>query len=117
MEAAYGLAIITTMTMTTILFANYMVLHRVNRIFIYLFLLAYLSIEIAYLVALMDKFVHGGYITLMIGGMLFSIMYVWYRARKIKNRYVEFVRIDEYVPKLEELSNDNSCLLYTSRCV
>ncbi len=117
MEAAYGLAIITTMTMTTILFANYMVLHRVNRIFIYLFLLAYLSIEIAYLVALMDKFVHGGYITLMIGGMLFSIMYVWYRARKIKNRYVEFVRIDEYVPKLEELSNDNSVPKYATHLV
>ena len=30
MEAAYGLAIITTMIMTTILFANYMVLHRVK---------------------------------------------------------------------------------------
>jgi len=33
-------------------------------------------------------------------------MYVWFRARKIKNRYVEFVRLEEYIPKLEELSND-----------
>ena len=31
MEAAYGLAIIITMIATTILFANYMVLHRVKR--------------------------------------------------------------------------------------
>ena len=108
MEAAYGLAIITTMTMTTILFANYMVLHRVKPIFIYVFLISYLIVEISYLVALMDKFTHGGYITLMIGGLLFAVMYVWYRARKIKNRYVEFVRVEEYVPKLEELSNDNS---------
>lgn len=108
MEAAYGLAIITTMTMTTLLFANYMVLHRVKPILIYLFLGFYLIVEVAYLVALMDKFTHGGYITLMIGGALFAVMYVWYRARKIKNRYVEFVRVEEYVPKLEELSNDNS---------
>jgi KUP system potassium uptake protein len=108
MEAAYGLAIITTMTMTTLLFANYMVLHRVKPIFIYVFLISYLIVEISYLVALMDKFTHGGYITLMIGGVLFAVMYVWYRARKIKNRYVEFVRVEEYVPKLEELSNDNS---------
>ncbi len=108
MEAAYGLAIITTMTMTTLLFANYMVLHRVKPILIYIFLAFYLIVEISYLVALMDKFVHGGYITLMIGGALFAVMYVWYRARKIKNRYVEFVRVEEYVPKLEELSNDNS---------
>ncbi len=117
MEAAYGLAIITTMTMTTILFANYMVLHRVKPVLIYLFLAAYLILEIAYLIALMDKFVHGGYITLMIGGLLFTVMYVWYRARKIKNRYVEFVRIDEYVPKLEELSNDNTVPKYATHLV
>ncbi|RYF87693.1 MAG: potassium transporter Kup [Chitinophagaceae bacterium] len=117
MEAAYGLAIITTMTMTTILFANYMVLHRVKPVFIYIFLVTYFILEIAYLVALMDKFVHGGYITLLIGGLLFTVMYVWYRARKIKNRYVEFVRVEEYIPKLEELSNDNTVPKYATHLV
>ncbi len=108
MEAAYGLAIITTMIMTTILFANYMVLHRVKPVLIYLFLSVYFIIELAFLFALMDKFIHGGYFTVMIGLLMFIVMYVWFRARKIKNRYVEFVRVDEYVPKLEELSNDNT---------
>ncbi len=108
MEAAYGLAIISTMLMTTILFANYLVLHRVKSGLIYLFLTVYFTIDIAFLTALLDKFAHGGYITLMIGAMMFLVMYVWYRARKIKNRYVEFVRVDEYVPKLEELSNDET---------
>ncbi len=108
MEAAYGLAIVTTMLMTTILFANYLVLNRVKSSLIYIFLVLYLIIELAFLVALMDKFIHGGYFTIMIGAMMFLVMYVWYRARKIKNRYVEFVRVDEYVPKLEELSNDDT---------
>jgi len=117
MEAAYGLAIITTMTMTTILFANYMVLHRVARPWIYLFLAVYLVIEVAFLIALMDKFLHGGYITVLIGFLMFTVMYVWYRARKIKNRYVEFVRVDEYIPKLEELSNDNSIPKYATHLV
>jgi KUP system potassium uptake protein len=106
MEAAYGLAIIATMIMTTILFANYLVLHRVKPILIYLFLGVYLTIEVAFIIALMDKFLHGGYITVMIGSLMFAVMYIWFRARKIKNRYVEFVRLEEYVPKLEELSND-----------
>ncbi len=117
MEAAYGLAIITTMIMTTILFANYMVLHRVPPALIWFFLAFYLVGEIGFLVALMDKFVHGGYITLMIGGLLFGVMYVWHRARKIKNRYVEFVRVDEYVPKLEELSNDSSVPKFATHLV
>ncbi len=117
MEAAYGLAIITTMIMTTILFANYMVLQRVKPALIYLFLIAYVIIEWSFIVALMDKFLHGGYITLMIGFVLFSVMYIWYRSRKIKNRYVEFVRMEEYVPKLEELSNDTSVPKYATHLV
>ena len=46
MEAAYGLAIIVTMLMTTILFANYLVLHRVKSIWIYIFLVGYFIVEI-----------------------------------------------------------------------
>jgi KUP system potassium uptake protein len=117
MEAAYGLAIITTMLMTTILFANYMVLHRVKPVLIYFFLAFWVTGELGFLIALMDKFVHGGYITLLIGFVMFTVMYVWYRARKIKNRYVEFVRVEEYVPKLEELSNDLTVAKYATHLV
>lgn len=117
MEAAYGLAIIITMLATTILCANYLVLHRVKSIYIYLFLIAYLSIEIAYFIALMDKFMHGGYFTILLGGLIFTIMYVWYRARKIKNRYVEFVRLEHYIPKIQELSNDRSVPKYATHLV
>ena len=117
MEAAYGLAIIVTMLSTTILFANYLVLHRYKRYKIYIFLIGYLIVEIVFFVALMDKFTHGGYITLLIGGLMFTVMYVWYRARKIKNRYVEFVRMEHYVPKIQELSNDKAVPKYATHLV
>jgi KUP system potassium uptake protein len=117
MEAAYGLAIIVTMVSTTILFANYLVLHRIKSIWIYVFLASYLVIELAYFVALMDKFIHGGYITLMIGGLMLLVMYVWFRARKIKNRYVEFVRMEHYIPKIQELSNDRSVPKYATHLI
>ncbi len=117
MEAAYGLAIITTMLMTTILFANYLVLHRVNKFLIYLFLITFLAIELNYLGSLLAKFTHGGYISMIIGLLMFGVMYVWYRSRKIKNRYVEFVRVDEYIPKIEELSNDTSVPKYATHLV
>ena len=117
MEAAYGLAIIVTMIMTTILYANYLVLHRVKSIYIYVFLIGYFIVETGFFVALMDKFIHGGYITLIIGGVMFLVMYIWYRARKIKNRYVEFVRMEHYVPKIQELSNDKSVPKYATHLV
>jgi len=117
MEAAYGLAIIMTMLSTTVLFANYMVLHRVKRAPIYTFLVGYFVIEVAYLIALLQKFLHGGYITLMVAMFMFTIMYVWYRSRKIKNRYVEFVRLDHYIPQIQELSNDKTVPKYATHLV
>lgn len=117
MEAAYGLAIIVTMLTTTILFTNYLVLHRFRKYKILVFLIGYLIVESVFFVALMDKFIHGGYITLLIGGLMFTVMYVWYRARKIKNRYVEFVRMEHYVPKIQELSNDKAVPKYATHLV
>jgi KUP system potassium uptake protein len=117
MEAAYGLAIIITMIATTILFANYLVLHRVKSIFIYIFLIVYLTIEIAFIIALSHKFLDGGYITLLLAFMMFLVMYVWYRSRKIKNRYVEFVKLEDYISKLEELSNDTTVPKYATHLV
>jgi len=117
MEAAYGLAITLCMLATTILFANFLVSRRTSSIWIYFFLLVYLTIEISFLFANLDKFPHGGFIALLVGGALFVVMYVWYRSRKIKNRYVEFVRLEEYIPKLEELSNDTTVPKYATHLV
>jgi KUP system potassium uptake protein len=117
MGAAYGLAITLCMLATTILFSNYMISRRVTPILIYLFLGVFLTIETSFLIANLDKFPHGGYVTLIVGGGLFTIMYVWYRARKIKNRYVEFVRLEEYIPKLEELSSDESVPKFATHLV
>ncbi len=117
MGAAYGLAITVCMIATTILFANYLVLHRTSRVWIYLFLVVYLTIEISFLTANLDKFPHGGYVTVLVGGILFLIMYIWLRARKIKNRYVEFVRLEHYISNLQELSNDKTIPKYATHLV
>lgn len=117
MEAAYGLAIIVTMIMTTILFSNYLVARRVNPALIYVFLFGYFIIETGYLVALLQKFTHGGYITLLVGGVMFFVMYIWFRSRRIKNRYVEFVRLEHYIPQIQELSNDKTVPKYATHLV
>jgi len=117
MAAAYGLAITLCMLATSILFANYLVLKRIKPAYIYLYLFIYLTIELAFLIANLEKFPFGGYVTLVVGGMLFAVMYVWFKARKIKNRYVEFVRFDNYIHQLQELSNDMSIPKYATHLV
>jgi KUP system potassium uptake protein len=117
MEGAYGLAITLCMIATSILFANYLVSKRAKSLWVYVYLVVYLSIELSFLFANLDKFPHGGYVTFFVGGGLFAVMYIWYRARKIKNRYVEFVRLDQYIPKIQELSNDKTIPKYATHLV
>ncbi|MBA4198301.1 MAG: potassium transporter Kup [Chitinophaga sp.] len=117
MGAAYGLAITMCMISTSILFANYLVSHRVKSGLIYLYLVVYFTIEISFLIANLEKFPHGGFVTLIAGGGLFVIMYVWFRSRKIKNRYVEFVRLRQYIPLLKELSEDTTIAKYATHLV
>jgi KUP system potassium uptake protein len=117
MEAAYGLAITLCMIATSILFANFLASRRVPAGWIWLYLIVYFTIEFSFLLANLNKFPHGGYVTLVVGGGLFMIMYIWFRSRKIKNRYVEFVRLEHYIPKIQELSNDRSVPKYATHLV
>jgi KUP system potassium uptake protein len=117
MGAAYGLAITMCMISTSILFANFLVSRRVFPLWIYLYLAVYFAIEISFLIANLEKFMHGGYVTLIVGGGLFAVMYVWYRSRKIKNRYVEFVRMEHYIPMIQELSNDKTIPKYSTHLI
>lgn len=117
MEAAYGLAITITMIATSILFANYLVLRRIKSIYIYLYLAVYFTIELSFLYANLDKFPHGGYVTIIVSGLLFMVMFDWFKARKVKNRYVEFVKLDDYIPLIQELSNDKAVLKYATHLV
>lgn len=117
MEAAYGLAITLCMIATSILFANYLVLRRTRPVLIYLYLVVFLTIELSFLFANIQKFPHGGYVALIVAGLLFLVMYTWYKARKIKNRYVEFVRFEHYIPKIQELSNDRAVPKYATHLV
>lgn len=117
MEAAYGLAIVLTMLMTTVLFTYYMIMKKYHPLFIGLFALVYVIIETCFLIANLSKFTHGGWITLLIACTLISVMMMWYFARKIRNRYVEFVKLKDHLPVLADLSRDFSVPKYATHLV
>lgn len=118
MEAAYGLAISVTMLMTTILLFYFLSYVKKLRLVITLIILIiYLAIEFSFLTANLRKFTHGGYVTLIIGGVLVLIMWIWYRATNIKNKLTEYINIKEYIPLLQELSNDMSVPKYATHLV
>jgi KUP system potassium uptake protein len=108
MEAAYGFSITIAMLMTTILMFYYMkFIKKWITPVIFCILLIFLSVEISFFVANAAK-IKQRWMFLIFEIGLIGVMYVWYQARKIKNRYVEFVRLETYLPMLQELSNDLS---------
>lgn len=117
MEAAYGLAIVLCMLMTTTLLNFYMHMKRYNPFFIYFIITFYLIIEFVFMAANLSKFSHGGWITLLIASVLMSVMSIWYLAKKIRNRYADVVKLADHQQKLVDLSNDESITKYATHLV
>ncbi len=117
MEAAYGLSITVAMLMTTILVSNFLRRKKVPTYIITVFLIVYLFIEGSFLAGNLIKFIHGGWFTLSIGFILFTIMWTWRTARKIRNRYVKFIEIADYFNIIKELSEDETVPKYASQLV
>lgn len=117
MEAAYGLSITVAMLMTTILVSKFLKRKKVPNYIINTFLAVYLLIEGTFLTGNLHKFLDGGWFTLSIGFVLFTVMWTWHTARKIRNRYVKFVEIEDYFDIIKELSSDESVPKYASQLV
>jgi len=117
MQAAYGLAITLTMLMTTVLLSFYLRFKHFPHWFRYTVLTVYLGIELSFLTSNLNKFSHGGFVSLIIGAALVAVMWTWFKSRKIKNRYIEFVKLDKHLEMLKELSEDNSIQKYATNLV
>jgi len=117
MEAAYGLTINITMLMTTTLLGIYLLYKKVPVYIILILLGVFFTIEGSFLVANLNKFMHGGWFTLMLGSFLFIIMYVWFNGRKIKNSFIEFVKIEQYFDIIKELSTDETVSKFATNLV
>ncbi len=117
MEAAYGLAITITMLMTTLLLGSYLHTKGVSRLIMILFIGAYCTIEGIFLAANLSKFLVGGWCTMLIGGILFLMMYVWIRAIKIRNHYISSKPLDDYYQIISDIKADMSIPKYASNLV
>ncbi len=117
MTAAYGLSITVAMLMTTILVSKFLKKKKYPQYIITIFLVVYLVIETTFLSGNLVKFIHGGWFTLSVGAVLFSVMWTWHTARKIRNRYVKFIEIADYFNIIKELSDDESVPKYASQLV
>ena len=117
MEAAYGLAVTTTMLMTTILLAVYLRHKKYPLALVVLLTGVFLTIEISFLIANIVKFPEGGWITVLIGFILVSVMLLWYKGRQLRRSLTRFEKTDQFFSTLKELSNDRTLPQYATHLV
>ena len=117
MTAAYGFSITIAMLMTTILVYYFMryVKHYPMWIII-IIMIVFLSVESSFFVANAVKIVKRLFFLVFEIGLIFT-MYVWYRARKITNRFLSFVNMKEYLPLLDDLSKDETITKFATHAI
>ena len=106
MEAAYGFSITVAMMMTTILLNFYLKFRlKWKQIYVTLVIGMFAIIETSFFIANVAK-IKERWMFLFFELFIFMTMYVWYKARKINNRFVKYVDIGKYTNQIMELSAD-----------
>ena len=117
MQAAYGFSIIICMIMTTMLMNFYMLnVKRWSQSLVALIVLIFTIVEISFFVANFVKIKEAA-ITFVFSLSMIFVMMIWHRARKIANRYLDFVKLKDYLEPLSELSADKDVPKYATHLV
>ena len=117
MEAAYGLSISITMFVTTLLLSIYLYKIKGNKLVAIIFLVFFGIEELLFLYANSLKFVNGGYITVIIALLIFTIMFIWYKGTEIKERESQYLTVKNYTKQLLQLSADKNVPKYATNLV
>jgi KUP system potassium uptake protein len=89
LAAAYGIAVMLTMTIDTLLlFVVMAAIWKWNRVFVVVLISGILINDFMFLSATMTKILDGGWFPLVIGAVMFTIMSTWRRGREIVRRKV-----------------------------
>jgi KUP system potassium uptake protein len=117
MEVAYGLAIAITMLMTTLLLITFLRYRKNNGIMTIILLSFFLLIEAVFLLSNLNKFIYGGWFTLIIAAVYFIIMFSWYFGRKIKNRRISFSKLENFIESFKDLTRDDTVPKFATNLV
>jgi len=117
MTAAYGFSITVAMLMTTILMYYFLRYVKHWSLWVVIpILIVFVSVESLFFVANAVKIVKRLFFLVFEIGLI-STMYVWYHARKINNRFLNFIDLKEHLPLLEGLSKDESVPKFSTHLI
>ncbi|WP_083398911.1 potassium transporter Kup [Polynucleobacter sp. QLW-P1DATA-2] len=100
---AYGVAVSTTMLLTTLLAAVVMkALWKWNSFLVAIIISCFLIIDIGFFTANLVKLLEGGWFPVAIASICFLLMMTWYQGRQIVRKRVldEGIRLDTFITSL-----------------
>lgn len=106
METAYGLAITVSMLTVTLLLAVYLWRICSKKLLALVVLVVFGAIEAVFFVSSLGKFIHGGYVAVIMALILFFIMLVWHRGTQLERQYCVPLHFADYVQPLGELHDE-----------
>lgn len=107
MEAAYGFSITIAMMMTTILLTYFLLYKKKWPVAMVIgILILFGTIELSFFITNVVK-IKERWMFLFFELFIFLVMYTWYFARKINNRFVKFIELGKYTSLIRELSEDD----------
>ena len=117
MEAAYGLAITITLMTTSILLTTYLFSVKKKRVFAVIYALCFGVIEVIFFISCLGKFIHGGFVAIIIALIIASIMIVWHISGKIEKFERTYVELPKFASQLKKLRDDEGVPSYTDNLV
>ncbi len=117
MEAAYGFSITITMMMTTILLSYYLIYKlKWNKLLVIAILILFATVETSFFIANVAK-IKERWMFLFFEFFIFMVMYVWFYARKINNKFTRFVDLGKYASIINELSEDDNIPKFSTHLI
>jgi KUP system potassium uptake protein len=117
MEAAYGLTITIDMLMTSALLLFFFYLQGWKIPYLMILGLIFFTLETTFFLSNLKKFFYGGWFTFLVALCFFLILFLFHRARQVRDKHYKTESVSTYKEMFEELINDESVPIDASNLV
>jgi KUP system potassium uptake protein len=117
MEHVYGFFITLAMLMTTVLMGIWLrYVRHWSWLAVVSVLLLFFTVELAYFAANSVKVLHRISFVIVVLGLV-NLMLMWFKARKITNRFLDFRNLTDHAPAIVDLSKDKEVPKFATHLV
>jgi KUP system potassium uptake protein len=117
MEHVYGFFITLAMLMTTVLMGIWLrYVRHWSWLAVVSVLLLFFTVELAYFAANSVKVLHRISFVIVVLGLV-NLMLMWFKARKITNRFLDFRNLTDHAPAIVDLSKDKDVPKFATHLV